>query len=118
MHVITGPKFADWIAVDTTDYLNYDLENKPLLIKTDSAVGSGERVVVVFMDNIGWGAGGVNFHFLSPPKYHLRDCDGTPEHVFPTELPSDINKVWRVTLIKSSADVRLLVHCNDLTLST
>ena len=81
---------------------------------------------MVFYDSLGSGAGGVNFNFLSPPKYHLRDCDGTPENLFPTELPSNINKVWRVTLIKTpvSGDtsasnyaddltVRLLVHCND-----
>ena len=118
--LLNRTNFSDWIAVDRTKHVQYDLENKPLLIKTNSALGSGKRVVVVFYNSVGYGAGGVNFNFLSPPKYHLRDCDGTPENLFPTELPSDVNKVWRVTLIKTSVSgdadrltVRLLVHCND-----
>ena len=44
---------------------SYDLETTPLEIKTDSAVGSDELVLVVFYNAEGETVGSVGIHFTS-----------------------------------------------------
>ena len=58
------------VPVKTGIPVAYDLENKPLYIKTDSLVGSNEVLEVNFED----GAGNVVITFRSPPTYSLFYC--------------------------------------------
>ena len=57
-------------------------------------------------------AGGIFLKFASPNvQYYLKQCsDGWTD--FPASLPSDRNKVWRITLDKTSG-VKVVIHCND-----
>ena len=91
--------------------INYDLENSPLQIRTDSVVGSNERVAVSFFNAGGSLVGGINLYFTSPPQYEIRYCT-TSKTNLPTDLPAEIDKNWTITLTRTS-DVRLQIHCND-----
>ena len=52
--------------------MDYDLENSPLQIKTDSEIGS-EEAVDVWLLTSGWGdAGNIHIFFSSPPRYRLQ----------------------------------------------
>ena len=90
--------------------INYDLENSPLQIKTDSEVGSNEKVDVWFRSG-SKEAGGVYLSFSSPPQYLLYGC--TSKTNFPTDLPSETDKVWTITKSKVSDEIRVIIHCHD-----
>ena len=93
-------------------YINHDLENSPLQIRTDSTEGSKEEVKVYF-DTAGEdSAGGVDLYFTSPPQYKLGYCS-TSWTNFPTSLPTETDKIWTLTLIRTSGTVGFTIHCNN-----
>ena len=93
-------------------YIGADLENSPLEIKTDSSVGSGEKVEVRFITSGRAVAGDVILYFTSTPQYKLLGCNYSTTD-FPTELPTDTDKVWKITLTRTSG-IRLVIHCNEV----
>ena len=92
--------------------INFDLENSPLQIKTDSVVGSDELVSVRFDSGSSSSWKGVSLSFSSPPQYQLYNCY-TSRTNFPTDLPSKTDKVWTITLSRISGEIRVVVHCNE-----
>ena len=90
--------------------INFDLENSPLQIKTDSEVGSNEEVSVGFFSRYSY-TGGVVLSFSSPPRYQLLKCTSLTN--FTTNLPSETDKVWTITKSKVSGEIRVVIHCND-----
>ena len=100
-----------WTAVLQRDVdIKYDLENSPLQIKTDSPAGSNEYVFAYFYTAQRIWTGGVQIAFTSPPKYSLTFCTSWTN--LPTALPTQTDKIWTITLIKTSG-IRLSIHCND-----
>ena len=92
--------------------VNFDLENSPLQMKTDSAVGSNEKVFVTFYSGSS-SAGGVVLSFSSSPQYQLIECNSSPLN-FPTDLPSETDKVWTITKdSRVSDEIRVVINCND-----
>ena len=92
--------------------INFDLENSPLQIETDSKVGSDEKVYVSFYSGSS-SAGGVVLSFSSPPQYQLIECNSSPLN-FPTDLPSETDKIWTITKdSRVSDEIRVVIHCND-----
>ena len=57
-------------------------------------------------------AGGVTLHFTSPPKYELMCCTFYRTN-FLNDLPTEEEKVWRISLTKTSG-IRLVIHCNEV----
>ena len=55
--------------------------------------------------------GRVEIYFTSTPQYDLWYCSSWTN--FPSNLPSEVNKIWRVTLDKT-AGIRLKIHCNGV----
>ncbi|KAL5247451.1 hypothetical protein ACHWQZ_G019360, partial [Mnemiopsis leidyi] len=102
----------DWIAVQREVKINYDLENSPLQIRTDSEVGSVEKVRVYFYNAQGDIAGGVCLHFSSPPQWRLFYCTSWTN--FPADLPPETDKVWKITLTRTSDVPRVVLHCNNV----
>ena len=100
-----------WIAVQRDVDINYDLENSPLQIKTDSLVGGGEEVVMYFYTARGDYIGGVGLYFKSPPQYYLGWCTLSRSD-FPTHLPTETDKIWTITLNKILG-IRLIIYCNN-----
>ena len=79
-------------------------------LKTDGSIGSNEKVMVEFSTDSGVRAGGVILHFTAPPQYELAYCISRTN--FPAELPTDTNKVWKISLTRTSS-IRLVIHCNE-----
>ena len=96
--------------------INYDLENSPLQIKTNSVpgslVGSDELVRVYFSTAGGDPAGGVYLYFTSPPQYYLEYCSRSTTN-FPTSLPTETDKIWTITLTRTSGTVSVIIHWNN-----
>ena len=90
--------------------ITHDMENVPLEIKTDSGMGSGDKLYLFFDTAKERKNCGFWIYFSSPPKYRLVDCSRWTN--FPETLPSRPEKIWRITLDKTSG-IRLQVHCNE-----
>ena len=69
-------------------------------------------MVVRFYSSHGNAVGGVSLYFNSSPQYYISSCN-TSDTDFPTVLPSAKDKVWRITLTRTSG-IRLVVHCNEV----
>ena len=114
MHYITTLSTTtsdDWTAVKRKVLIPLDLETTPLEIKTDSTLGSGDRMEVWFFTTQRWYVGGVEIYFSSTPQYWLYECSSYTN--FPSNLPIKVDKIWRITLDKT-AGIRLLIHCNGV----
>ena len=92
--------------------INFDLENYPLQIKTDSEVGSDEEVRVMFYDSQEDLIGGIFLYFTSTPQYFIGYCSSS--HVDIPNLPSETDKVWTITFTRTSDVVTLVLHCNEV----
>ena len=68
-------------------------------------------VDVRFYNSQGNYAGGVGIYFSSTPKYYLYWCNFYTS--FPSTLPTAVDKVWRISLTKTS-DITLQIHCNNV----
>ena len=103
---------SGWIAVQRDVMIDFNLEEYSLNITTDSTLGSNDKVYVFLYTSQGVSvAGGLILYFTSTPQYWISFCS-TAYTNFPTNLPSSNNKVWRVTLTRTSG-IRLVVHCNE-----
>ena len=100
-----------WAEVQRGVYIDADLETSTLEIKTDSSPGSDETVEVNLYNSDGDYAGAVILDFTSPSQYQLRWCTLSRTN-FPTALPTESDKVWTISLTKTSG-IRLVIHCNE-----
>ena len=100
-----------WIAKRGGRWINYDLEDSPFQIRTESEVGSGKKIFVDFYTAGEDFAGGVELYLTSSPRYVINKCS-TKWTEFPIGLPEEKDKVWTLTLTKTS-DTRLTIHCNN-----
>ena len=83
-----------------------------LEIKTDSTKGSEEKVRVGLRDENEENAGGVAIVFGSTMKYKIWEC--TAGRIgFPTEPSTELDKIWRITLSRSSVSTSIVIECND-----
>ena len=94
-------------------YIGAHLETFPLEIKTRSSLGSDEVVSVGFFQSTQWSGkmGGLNLHFTFPPQYQLWYCTNSKID-FLTDLPTEKEKVWKISLTRTSG-IRLVIHCNN-----
>ena len=86
-----------------------------MLVKTDSVLGSDQHMAIEFFDESEKTyAGGFNLLFTSPPQYFLYWCNvGQTYTTFPAAFPTETDKVWKITLARST-NVRLVFHCNNV----
>ena len=91
--------------------IDFNLEEYSLNIKTHSTIGSDDKVSVKFYTSQGVQVGGLSLLFTSTPQYNIGRCI-TVSTDFLTSLPTDNDKVWRVTLTRISG-ISLVVHCNE-----
>ena len=81
-------------------------------------MGSGEFVRVNFYTNYGGSAvGGAQIMFSSPLRYNIIECsDSSTWYNFPesSQIPTEVDKVWKITLSVADEGARILYHCNDV----
>ena len=93
-------------------FFDYDPQSSPLDIKTDSVIGSDEKVYVLFRTAQGDSSGSVVIYFSSPPQYYFPYCTSSDTN-FPTSIPSAPDKIWRITLSRNAGVPRVVIHCNE-----
>ena len=103
---------SGWIAVQRDVMIDFNLEEYSLNIKTDNTLGSDDKVVVYLYTSQGDWVGSLYLHFISTPQHWIGACN-SDYTILPTTLPSDKDKIWRVTLTRTSG-IRLVVHCNEV----
>ena len=103
---------TDWRAVQRGVFISYDMEHSPLQIKTDSIVGSNEQVKVYFHTAGRGGAGKVSLLLTSPPQYRLSPCNTSLTN-FSTVLPLETDKLWTISLKRTSGKKRVSITCNS-----
>ena len=97
--------FSDWIAVK----IPWDLEATPLLIKSDSTLGSDEWINVYVYDKDGNLKGGAGVRFTSPMKYGIGQC--TPDWVeLPVQPTVEVDMIWTYT----KTETALTITCNGV----
>jgi hypothetical protein len=96
---------------DSQLLIDHDLETIPLEIKTDSTIGSEDLVRVDFYDSRNFRTGGFELTLTNPPQYFVDFCI-TSDSNFSTILPAATDKIWKLTLNRTS-DIRLIIHCNE-----
>ena len=94
------------------NHITLDLENTPLEIRTNSTIGSGDKVVVRLYTTQREYAGAVWIYFTPTPQCYLSDCSYRTN--FHSNLSSEVDKIWRITLDRSAGMIRLLIHCNGV----
>ena len=67
---------------------------------------------MLFYNSQGEDAGGVVISFFSYPQYWIESCSSDYTN-FPSNLPAAVDKVWRISLNKTSG-IGLQIHCNDV----
>ena len=100
---------SGWTRVKRNEYIEYDLEEQPLQIKTDSALGSG-HVVHIYLytaeeDYISW----IKLHFTPIPTFDMNDCT-YGNTTFTVDLPAAQDKIWTITKTATA----LKIECNDV----
>ena len=103
---------SGWIAVHRGVLIDFNLKQYSLNITTDSTLGSDDNVNVEFYTSQGDEVGALALFFFPTPEYRIWYCNADWTK-FLTTLPPDNDKVWRVTLTRTSG-IRLVVHCNEV----
>ena len=87
--------------MDREVLINFDLENSPLYIKTDSGDKSGDKLAVRFyFENTD--SGGITIYFYGNDDYLINHCSTSTAFKFATDRPSAIDRVWKISLIRTS----------------
>ena len=92
--------------METEVSIEIDLENVPLIIRTDSVTGSGDIVDVEFTDVAVHPAGGVLIYFNDQIEYELKYCTATKNVL--TNVPTDKNREWSIYRTQDSVKI----ECN------
>ena len=93
--------------------IEWDPESTSLEVRTSSVLGSYGRVDVYFYSAEGDRAGAVGLYFTTTAlQYQLGWCSASYTNL-PVTPPSADDKVWRITLTRTTG-VRVVIHCNDV----
>ena len=103
--------YTGWKSVINGEKVDLNLETAPLYLKTDSAMGSSEEGKVGFYTAEEDKVGGFLIKFSSSPLFALWHC--TDWKSLPTGLPTDDDKVWKITLTRTTG-IRIVVQCNNV----
>ena len=88
----------------------HDLENMPLLIKTDTSINfTPEKLEVEFLDTDEGIAGGIFISLNRKPVYFIHVCSGGFTDL-PHDLPSEMEREFTITKLPGP---RLTVQCNN-----
>ena len=86
-------------------------DSQAITISTDSEEGSGEVMMVYFMDDNQY-TGGVQIRFNSPIQYRIPWCRSSSFTTFPVSPPTQTDKTWRI--VYYPAELRVVYYCNEV----
>ena len=87
----------------------WDLEAIPLQIKTDSALGSDERIWVWMYNEDGSFIGTVIVKFSSTMQYWIGSCTSTYTDLR-VQPPVEVDKIWTIT----KTETAVIITCNNV----
>ena len=96
-----------WKAVERDVKMPWDLEGKPLQIKTDSTLGSSE-VIAVDMYKESSLISTFTLQFVSTVKYYIGYCQSQID--LPEQPPDEVDKIWTI----AKTDTALIITCNGV----
>eukprot|EP00116_Pleurobrachia_bachei_P007028 sb/3467290/ len=99
---------TDWTAVKRGVTIPLDLEGTPIQIKTDSTLGSEQRIWLNVFDKDGVYISSVSVWFKSPIQYQILYCTAWTD--LPVQPPADVEKIWTFTITKTA----LTITCNNV----
>eukprot|EP00116_Pleurobrachia_bachei_P008094 sb/3468356/ len=111
---------ADWTAVERDVEIPWDLEGTPLQIKTDSILGSNDKITVrmynkdssnvrLFNDSASSWISSVVMTFSSPVQYKIERCIGDFTDL-PVQPPVEVETIWTI----AKTETALIITCNDV----
>ena len=92
--------------------ISFDLEKKPLEIKTNSALGSEDEIRLYFLSADGNRSGAIVIRFSQKIEYTIARCLKS-FHGIQEVSPNVTDNIWKVTLNKTT-DIQLQIHCNNV----
>ena len=102
--------FQDWRETGERDVeIKYDIQAHPLLILTDSIVGSNDLIRVGFQTASDITSKNLQIQFTDPPQYKLSCFHNSKVWVTFTP-PSVTSRVWNITKTATS----LAIVCNEM----
>ena len=107
---------AGWTPVQRKQYytVEFDLENSPLQIKTNTEVGTSGSLKVNFF-TLSYSYAGSGFGLkLKPLQYSFIGCLDSYVEFSEDLLPSETEKVWTIFLSRVSGVRRIVIHCNEM----
>ncbi|KAL5248405.1 hypothetical protein ACHWQZ_G017548 [Mnemiopsis leidyi] len=105
---------GDWKAAQRYD--EADLEETPLEFRTNSTLGSKAVSLVRFFHIEGSFAGGIYIYFDSDFYYSIENC--IPRTKLPANISSTTDKIWKVSLNRTSENVTLQIDCDQANVVT
>ena len=89
-------------------YIDYDIEDNPLQIMTDSVVGSEDLLRVGFYTQDDSYCGDMCVKFTNPPQYWVGSCNNDMEITF--TAPEGQVRTWTITKTETS----VVLACNGV----
>ena len=109
VHPYNSYCISDWTAAVERDVkIPWDLEATPLQIKTDSALGSGEKIFVRMFDKDNSWISDVALLLTSTIQYHIGQCSSWTLMQVP--IPVEVDKIWTVT----KTETAFIITCNNV----
>ena len=102
---------SDWRLVEKGTNIDIDLDVTPVQIKTDSRVGSGDRLWVRFVERSTDNGPGISVFFTDQPTYELGYCTSQPQFVnfnMPAATDNHV-RIWTIT----KTDNKIKLQCNE-----
>ena len=85
----------------------WDLEATPLLIKTDSKLGSDEKIFVEMYNKDGGLVSSLEVLFSSTMQYDVHNCMKSLQDL-PVQPPVEVDKIWTIT--KTETALIIIYH--------
>ena len=100
---------SEWQQVETSKFIDHDLDTSTLMIRTDSWIRAGTYLGVRFYrHSTNASPSGIDID-MNSSWYKIFKCRDSWIR-FSTDLPNDGVRIWKIT---KTPEIRLIIHCND-----
>ena len=100
---------SEWLQVETSNFIEHNLDKSTLMIRTDSSKRAGSNLAVRFYrESTATSPSGISINIKSA-SYLIFQCRHTWKR-FDAALPNDDIRIWKIT---KTPEIRLIIHCND-----
>ena len=102
---------SDWAATGERGRdIDFDINSTPLQLYTDSEIGSGDVMWVLFTQTSSVKQAGISVIFDSDPDYHIGICVSVRTNIPKNKLGDDKNRIWTI----EKHDTKLKLLCNGV----